>query len=76
MQVFATLSERMGPAEAAHYARRVEAIGYDGLLVPEAVHDGFLTSMAVLSATRELKVTTSVLLRDQPPARAMATNGR
>ena len=43
MQVFATMSERMGLADAAEYARRVEAIGYDGLLVPEAVHDGFLT---------------------------------
>jgi probable F420-dependent oxidoreductase len=62
MQVFATLSERIGLAEAADYARRVEAIGYDGLLVPEAVHDGFLTSMAALSATRVLRVTTSVLV--------------
>jgi len=62
MQVFATMSERLGLAEAADYARRVEAIGYDGLLVPEAVHDGFLTSMATLSATRALRVTTSVLI--------------
>ena len=62
MQVFANMSERMGLADAADYARRVEAIGYDGLLVPEAVHDGFLTSMAVLSATRQLTVTTSVLV--------------
>jgi probable F420-dependent oxidoreductase len=62
MRVFATMSERMGLAEAADYARRVEAIGYDGLLVPEAVHDGLLTSMAALSATRVLSVTTSVLV--------------
>lgn len=62
MQVFATLGERMGLAEAADHARRVEAIGYDGLLVPEAVHDGFLTAMAALSATRTLRVTTGVLV--------------
>jgi len=62
MQVFATMSERMGLAEAADHARRVEAIGYDGLLVPEAVHDGFLTSLAALFATRELTVMTSVLV--------------
>jgi len=62
MRVFATMSERMGLAETAEYARRVEAIGYDGLLVPEAVHDGFLTSMAALSATRVLRVATGVLV--------------
>ncbi len=62
MQVFATMSERLGLAEAADHARRVEAIGYDGLLVPEAVHDGFLTALATLSATRRLRVTTSVLV--------------
>jgi len=62
MQIFATMSERSGPVEAAAHARRVEAMGYDGLLVPEAVHDGLLTSMAALSATTTLRVMTSVLV--------------
>ena len=62
MQVFATMSERMSASEVVAHARRVEAIGYDGLLVPEAVHDGLLTSMAALTATQRLKVTTSVLV--------------
>jgi probable F420-dependent oxidoreductase len=62
MRVFATMSERAGPGEAAAYARRVEAMGYDGLLVPEAVHDGLLTSMAALTATTTLRVLTSVLV--------------
>jgi probable F420-dependent oxidoreductase len=62
MQVFATMSERMSATEVVAHARRVEAMGYDGLLVPEAVHDGFLTSMAALTATEQLKVTTSVLV--------------
>jgi len=62
MQVFATMSERMNATEVVAHARRVEAMGYDGLLVPEAVHDGFLTSMAALTATERLKVTTSVLV--------------
>ena len=62
MQVFATMSERFGPIEAGEYARRVEAMGYDGLLVPEAVHDGLLTSMAALTATTRLRVLTSVLV--------------
>jgi probable F420-dependent oxidoreductase len=62
MQVFATMSERMNATEAVEHARRVEAMGYDGLMVPEAVHDGFLTSMAALTATERLRVTTSVLV--------------
>jgi len=62
MRVFATMSERSGPLEAGGYARRVEAMGYDGLLVPEAVHDGLLTSMAALNATTTLRVVTSVLV--------------
>ncbi len=62
MQVFATMSERMALSEVGDHARRVEAMGYDGLLVPEAVHDGFLASMAVLAATETLRVTTSVLV--------------
>ena len=62
MQIFATMSERMSALEAREHARRVEGMGYDGLLVPEAVHDGFLTSMAALTATERLRVTTSVLV--------------
>lgn len=62
MQVFATMSERMSATEVVEHARRVEAMGYDGLLVPEAVHDGFLTSMAALTATERLRITTSVLV--------------
>ena len=62
MQIFATMSERMGPDEAGRHARRVEAMGYDGLLVPEAVHDGLLTSMAAITATERLQVVTSVLV--------------
>lgn len=62
MQVFAAMSERMGPVEAGAHARRVEAMGYDGLLVPEAVHDGLLVAMAALSATRRIRVATSVLV--------------
>lgn len=62
MQIFATMSERMSPDEAGPYARRVEAMGYDGLLVPEAVHDGLLTSMAAIMATESLHIVTSVLV--------------
>ncbi len=44
------------------HARRAELMGYTGLAVPEAVHDGFLVAALALEHTRTLKVATSVLL--------------
>jgi probable F420-dependent oxidoreductase len=44
------------------HARRVEALGYDGLCVPDAVHDGLLLCQAVLRATTRLRARTSVLV--------------
>jgi probable F420-dependent oxidoreductase len=61
-EVYATMSERMPLSEVAGHARRVEALGYDGLNVPEAVHDGLLAAHAALAATERLKVATSVLV--------------
>ena len=62
MQIFATMSQALDVRKIADHARRVEAIGYDGLLIPEAVHDGLLGSMVALSATTRLRVITSVLI--------------
>src|SRR5206468_2057928 len=44
------------------YARRAESIGFTGLLVPEAVHDGFVTAALALEHTTRLLVATSVAL--------------
>ena len=41
-QVYASMDQRMQPAQVAAHARRAEQLGYDGLNVPEAVHDGLL----------------------------------
>lgn len=62
MHVYATMDQRMSLSEAADHARRVEAMGYDGLNVPDAVHDGLLLAHAALCATRTLKIATSVLV--------------
>ena len=48
------MSERMGLAEVAEHARRVEALGYSGLNVPDAVHDGLLVAQAALAVTTRL----------------------
>jgi probable F420-dependent oxidoreductase len=62
VKVYATMSQRMTLAETGEYARRVEGLGYDGLLIPEGIHDGLLLSLAALQATTTLNVWTCVLV--------------
>ncbi|MEE8312201.1 MAG: TIGR03617 family F420-dependent LLM class oxidoreductase [Candidatus Binatia bacterium] len=63
MKIYAAVEDPTMPlASVPEYARRVERIGFTGLLVPEAVHDGFLMSMLALEHTSALQVATSVLL--------------
>ena len=61
-RVFATMSERMPLSQVADHARRAEALGYDGLNVPEAVHDGLAAATVALSVTSRIHVATSVLV--------------
>lgn len=61
-QVFAATPEDMGPGEIGAHAARAEAIGYDGLQVPDAIHDGLLLSAMALNATQRLVVGTGVLV--------------
>jgi probable F420-dependent oxidoreductase len=62
LEVFANTPENMGPEAIAAFAKRVEALGYRGLNVPDAVHDGLLLACQALAATSHLKVATSVLV--------------
>lgn len=62
MQVFAGMSDRVGLRDVIRYAQRVEALGYDGLHVPETVHDGLAASLLALEHTSRLIVRTSVIL--------------
>lgn len=62
LQVFASTPETMGPEHIGAYAARAEAIGFDGLLVPDAVHDGLLLSAMALNASKKLIVGTGVLV--------------
>ena len=43
-QVFAATPEDMGPGQIGAHAARAEAMGFDGLQVPDAIHDGPLTA--------------------------------
>ncbi len=62
MKIFANTGQRVGARAIAQHAQRVERLGYDGLNVPEAVHDGLLLSSLALQATHRLHVATSVLV--------------
>jgi probable F420-dependent oxidoreductase len=62
VQVYATMDQRMPLSAVEAHAQRAEALGYDGLCVPDAVHDGLLACQAALRATSRLRVVTSVLV--------------
>lgn len=63
MQVYAAVEDpRMPLRDVAAYARRVERCAFTGLLIPESIHDAFLTSLLALEHTTRLRVTTSVAL--------------
>lgn len=61
-RVYATMDQRMTPSQVSAHARRAEAMGYDGLAVPDAVHDGLIIAAQALQATSRLEVATSVLV--------------
>jgi probable F420-dependent oxidoreductase len=62
MKVYAGMDPRLPlPAGIAH-ARRVEAVGYDGLHVPETVHDSLAVSLLVADHTERITIRTSVTL--------------
>jgi alkanesulfonate monooxygenase SsuD/methylene tetrahydromethanopterin reductase-like flavin-dependent oxidoreductase (luciferase family) len=44
------------------HARRAEALGCDGLIVPEAVGDGMLAALLALEHTERLRVATGVVV--------------
>jgi len=61
-RVYATMDQRMPLSQVADHARRAEALGYDGLCVPDSVHDALLGASIALQATERLHVATSVLV--------------
>jgi probable F420-dependent oxidoreductase len=61
-QVFAATPQDMGPEAIGAHAARAEAMGFDGLQVPDAIHDGLLLAAMALHATDKLIVGTGVLV--------------
>jgi probable F420-dependent oxidoreductase len=73
-EVFATTDQRLALSRVGAHAARAEALGCDGLSVPEAVHDGLLAAGSALRATTRIRVATGVLVAfpRSPMAVAMA----
>jgi probable F420-dependent oxidoreductase len=62
MKVYANTGQRVPLRDIAAHAARAEAMGYDGLNLPEAVHDGIVAATLALQATARIRVATSVLV--------------
>jgi len=61
-EIYASTPENMCLSKISAYAQRAEKMGFTGLHVPDAVHDGLLLSTLALNATSRLKVGTGVLV--------------
>ncbi len=62
MKVYAGMDPRLSLTDAVAHARRVEALGYDGLHVAETVHDALALSLLVAEHTERITIRTSVAL--------------
>jgi len=49
-------------ARIPEHARRAEAMGFDGVMAPDVMSDGFLVAQAAINATERIRVATSALV--------------
>ena len=63
MKVYASVDDpRMPLRDVPAHAQRAERLGFDGLIVPEVIHDAILVSLLALEHTSTLRVTTGVVV--------------
>jgi probable F420-dependent oxidoreductase len=62
MKVYAGMDPRLSLADVIAHAKRVEALGYDGIQVAETIHDALSVALLVAEHTTTLTVRTSVAL--------------
>ena len=62
MKVYAGMDPRLSIADIVAHARRVEALGYDGLHIAETVHDSLAVSLLVAERTERIVVRSAVTL--------------
>ena len=62
LRVIAGMSDRLPLEATGSYAKRVEALGFDVLHVPETIHDSLSVALLALEHTTTLRVQTSLTL--------------
>jgi probable F420-dependent oxidoreductase len=62
MKVYSGMDPRLGLPDVVAHAKRVEALGYDGLHVAETVHDALAVALLAAEHTTRLTIRTSVAL--------------
>jgi len=63
MQLWAAVDDvRMPLAKMPAHAQRAERLGFDGLIVPEAVYDAIPAATLALASTKALRVATGVIV--------------
>jgi probable F420-dependent oxidoreductase len=62
VQIFAGLDARMPLSEVPRLAVRLERLGFDGIHVPETVHDAFAVALLAAEHTSRITVRTAVSL--------------
>jgi probable F420-dependent oxidoreductase len=62
VKVYAGMDPRLSLSDVPAYARRVEAMGFDGLHVAETIHDALAVSLLVAEHTERIVIRTSVAL--------------
>ena len=62
MKAYAGMDPRVPLSDVPAYARRVEAIGYDGISVPETIHDSLAVALLIAEHTERLTIRTAVTL--------------
>ena len=62
MKVYASMPPDTTISQVIDHARRVEALGYDGLQISETIHDSLALSLLVAEHTERLTIRTSVTL--------------
>jgi probable F420-dependent oxidoreductase len=62
MKVYAGLDPRLPLRDVADYARRIEAIGFDGIHVAETIHDSLAVALLVAEHTERITIRTAITL--------------
>lgn len=61
-EVWASIDLAIPLGEVAENARRAEALGFDGVMTPDTMYDGFLAAQAAIGATQRIRVATSAVV--------------